>query len=299
MPPSIVVFGAGPGLGRSVARRYARAGYTVVLVARRQAPLEDLAADLASSGATAHVLTADLSDAGVVPQLAGQIRGAVGDPGALYYGVSAGGFIPVAALTPERAQPLMPLALYSLLALVQEFLPAMLERGDGAILSAQGASAVRGMPHISGGFALAAQRNYLQSLHAAVAGKGVYVGGLYIGAAIRHTPSISGGRRKGQPEPPCRTCPRLTRTTSPAFCGPCTARRASRKPPTPPAYPATEQPGDRRLGAGPVHALSQEPPCFLIFAKLPTPAGRRSPRRRGRRRERSWRGSVTFGFAAG
>ena len=188
MPPSIVVFGAGPGLGRSVARRYARAGYTVVLVARRQAPLKKLAADLAGTGAAAHVLTADLSDTDSVPQLAGQIRGAVGDPDALYYGVSAGGFIPVAALTPERARALMPLALYSLLALVQEFLPAMLERGDGAVLSAQGASAVRGMPHVAGGFALAAQRNYLQSLHAAVVGQGVYVGGLYVGAAIKHTP---------------------------------------------------------------------------------------------------------------
>ena len=188
MPPSIVVCGAGPGLGRAVARRYARAGYTVVLVARRQAPLEELAAELASTGATAHAFTADLSDTGAVSPLAGQIRGAVGAPDALYYGVSAGGFIPVAALTPERAQALMPLALYSLLALVQEFLPAMLERGDGAIMSAQGASAVRGMPHISGGFALAAQRNYLQSLHAAIAGKGVYAGGLYIGAAIKHTP---------------------------------------------------------------------------------------------------------------
>jgi short-subunit dehydrogenase len=188
MPPSIVVFGAGPGLGRAVARRYARAGYTVVLVARRQAWLKELAADLASNGATAHVCTADLSDTDAVPPLAGQIRGAVGDPDALYYGVSAGGFIPVAALTPERARALMPLALYSLLALVQEFLPAMLERGDGAILSAQGASAVRGMPHIAGGFALAAQRNYLQSLHAAVADRGIYVGGLYIGAAIKHTP---------------------------------------------------------------------------------------------------------------
>src|ERR1700722_4980256 len=137
MPPSIVVFGAGPGLGRSVARRYARAGYIVVLVARRQAPLEELVADLASLGATAHVFTADLSDTDAVPQLAGQIRGAVGDPGALYYGASAGGFIPVAALTPERARALMPLALYSLLALVQEFLPAMLERRDCAILTAR------------------------------------------------------------------------------------------------------------------------------------------------------------------
>jgi short-subunit dehydrogenase len=187
MAPSIAVFGAGPGLGRAVARRYARAGYTAVLVARHQAPLDALAADLASTGTTAHVITADLSDTDAVPRLAGQIRGAVGDPEAFYYGVPAGGFIPVAALTPERARAVMPLAVYTLLALVQEFLPAMLERGDGAILSAQGASAVRGMPNIAGGFALAAQRNYLQSLHAAVAGEGVYVGGLYIGAAIRHT----------------------------------------------------------------------------------------------------------------
>lgn len=37
------------------------------------------------------------------------------------------------------------LAVYSLLALVQEFLPHMLVRGDGAILTAQGASATRGL----------------------------------------------------------------------------------------------------------------------------------------------------------
>jgi short-subunit dehydrogenase len=204
MPPSIVVFGAGPGLGQAVARRYARAGYTVVLVARRQASLEALAADLGSMGTTAHVITADLSDTDAVPRLAAQIRGAVGDPGALYYGVPAGGFMPVAALTPERAQGFMPLAVYTLLALVQEFLPTMLERGDGAILSAQGASAVRGMPNIAGGFALAAQRNYLQSMHAVVAAKGVYVGGLYIGAAIKHTPFYAereAARAAGTPVP--------------------------------------------------------------------------------------------------
>jgi short-subunit dehydrogenase len=80
------------------------------------------------------------------------------------------------------------LGVYALLALVREFPPAMLVRGDGAILSAQGASAVQGRPNIAGGSALAAQRNYLQSLHAAVADKSVYVGGLYIGAAIEHSP---------------------------------------------------------------------------------------------------------------
>jgi short-subunit dehydrogenase len=82
----------------------------------------------------------------------------------------------------------MPLALYSLLALVQEFLPHMLEQGDGAILTAQGGSTVHGLPNMSGpGPAQAAQRNYLQSLHAEVAGKGVYVGMLYIGAVIENS----------------------------------------------------------------------------------------------------------------
>lgn len=68
----------------------------------------------------------------------------------------------------------MPLAVYSLLALVQQFLPHMIEQGAGAILTAQGASAVQGPPNMSGpGPAQAAQRNYLQSLHTEMADKGV------------------------------------------------------------------------------------------------------------------------------
>jgi short-subunit dehydrogenase len=186
---SIAVFGVGPGLGQAVARRYAREGYTVVLVARRREPLDLLAKDLASAGATAHVITADLSDTDAVPALAEQIRARVGNLDAFYYAPTPrGGFVPAANLTPQHAQDFMPLSFYTLLALVQEFLPHMLEVGAGAILTAQGASSVQGRPNRSGpGPAQAAQRNYLQSLHAEVAKKGVYVGVLYIGAAIEHS----------------------------------------------------------------------------------------------------------------
>ena len=46
----------------------------------------------------------------------------------------------------------------------------------------------RKLPYMSGpGPAQAAQRNYLQSLHAEVAKQGVYVGMLYIGAAIENS----------------------------------------------------------------------------------------------------------------
>ena len=82
----------------------------------------------------------------------------------------------------------MPLSFYTLVALVREFLPHMLDQGDGAILTAQGASSLQGLPNMSGpGPAQAAQRNYLQSLHAEVAEKGVYVGMLYVGAAIENS----------------------------------------------------------------------------------------------------------------
>jgi NAD(P)-dependent dehydrogenase (short-subunit alcohol dehydrogenase family) len=122
----------------------------------------------------------------------------------LYYGAAADGFVPVLDLTPERVQALMGLSVYAPLALIREFLPAMLARGDGAVLSAQGASAVHGNPYIAGGVALAAQRNLLQALHAAVAARGVYAGGLYIGAAIEHTPfhaRMAADRAAGRPVP--------------------------------------------------------------------------------------------------
>jgi short-subunit dehydrogenase len=186
MSKSIAVFGAGSGLGQAVARRYAREGYAVTLVARRPEPLERLAADLAGAGATAHVITADLADTGAAAGLAGQIRAQAGDLDALYYAPTPDtGFVSAARLTPQHARNFMPLIFYTMVALVQEFLPHMLEQGDGAILTAQGGSTVHGLPHMTGPSpAQAAQRNYLQALHAEVAGHGVYVGMLYIGAAI-------------------------------------------------------------------------------------------------------------------
>ena len=185
MAKSIAVFGVGPGLGQAVARRYAQGGYQVVLVGRSRQPLELLARELTG----ADVVIADLADIGAIPRVAEQIRAMTGGLDTFYYApTSDRGFVSAVDLTPQRAEAFMPLVFYSLLALVQEFLPRMLEQGDGAILTAQGASTVQGLPNMSGpGPAQAAQRNYLQSLHAEVAGKGVYIGMLYIGAVIENS----------------------------------------------------------------------------------------------------------------
>jgi NADP-dependent 3-hydroxy acid dehydrogenase YdfG len=190
------VFGAGPGLGQAVARRYGGDGYRVVLVARRPEPLARSVNDLTAAGASAHAIAADLSATASVPALASQIRDLVGELDAIYYGPTPGGsasptlMAPLrpAELTPQQLDAYMPTVLYTLVELVREFLPHMLEQRDGALLAAAGGSAVRGVPYFSGpGPALAAQRNYLQCLETELEGTGVFVGRLYIGATIRNS----------------------------------------------------------------------------------------------------------------
>jgi len=58
----LVVVGAGPGVGASVARRWAREGYDVALVARSPEPLERLGAELQEIGVTAGWAAVDITD---------------------------------------------------------------------------------------------------------------------------------------------------------------------------------------------------------------------------------------------
>jgi short-subunit dehydrogenase len=196
MTKSIAVFGAGPGLGQAVARRYAHDGYAVALVARQSGALEQRAGELRSSGASAYAIPADLSDTANVAQLAEEIRARVGEPEAIYYGPTPGGAtrptrdapLRPTELTPREVEAYMPTGFYTLVALVQEFLRPMLEQRHGAVLTAGGASAVRGVPYFSGpGPSLAAQRNYLECLGSELVDSGVFVGRLYIGATIKNS----------------------------------------------------------------------------------------------------------------
>src|SRR5437899_612622 len=117
MSPSIAVFGAGPGLGQAVARRYAREGWRVVLIARHSDHLDQLATDI---GEHAHVLPADVADTDAIPALAQRIRDEIGDLDAIYYGVGVGEFVSAAGLTRNHVEDCLPIAVYSLLALVRE-----------------------------------------------------------------------------------------------------------------------------------------------------------------------------------
>lgn len=202
MSKTIAVFGAGPGMGASVARRFGREGHRVALVARRAHKAQALADSLAADGIEAAVFTADLSQPDVVPGLVEAIEGRYGHLDVAYYGpIPESNFIPAADLEPAALAEMSGLLLLTPVALVRAVLPGMIQRGEGAVLVVQGLSAVHPIPGMSGpGPLMAATRNYLYSLHGELTGTGVYAGTLSVGAFIEGSEAHARMSRSGEAE---------------------------------------------------------------------------------------------------
>jgi NAD(P)-dependent dehydrogenase (short-subunit alcohol dehydrogenase family) len=70
--PVVFITGAAGGVGRAIGRRFAADGYAVAAAGRAQGPLDELARDLARTGAHTATVLCDVTDAG-------QVQGAVAD----------------------------------------------------------------------------------------------------------------------------------------------------------------------------------------------------------------------------
>ncbi|MEW1860624.1 SDR family NAD(P)-dependent oxidoreductase [Streptomyces sp. NPDC088194] len=186
MSKVIAIFGAGPGLGASLARRFSAEGFRVALVARRKDRLDALVDQLSAEGVDATGFTADLSEPKEIPALIEAIRERFGRIDAVEYGpIPSVHFTPAAELDPDTLVQGIPLLLLTPLAVVQAVLPEWQKRGDGAFLMTTGATAVHPMPNASGvGPLMAAARNWLYSLHGELTKSGIYAGTLSVAAFI-------------------------------------------------------------------------------------------------------------------
>ncbi|MFI0450115.1 SDR family NAD(P)-dependent oxidoreductase [Actinomadura sp. 6N118] len=177
---------AGPGLGASVARRFAREGFRVALVAQRKDRLDALVEQLTAEGMETAGFTADLSRPTEVPALTEAIRDRFGRIDVIEYSPISGeqGFSPATKLdaaTLEKDSPL----LLTPVEVVRAVLPEWTERGDGAFLMTTGHTAVQPRPYMSGvGTLMSAARNWLCSLNGELAQIGAYAGTLSIEALI-------------------------------------------------------------------------------------------------------------------
>ena len=143
---TVLITGASSGIGRSLARLFARGGYDVVLVARREGPLTELARELEGLGRTARVVAADLAEPGSAGQLYEQLQRDGVSIDVLVNNAGVGMQGPFAELPLDRQLAMIQLNVTSLTALTGLMLPAMRARNQGGILNVASTAAFQPGP---------------------------------------------------------------------------------------------------------------------------------------------------------
>lgn len=144
------VFGVGPGLGAAVARRFAREGYAVALLARGEGGLREVEASITQVGGRAAVFPADAGDAGSVSAAFSRVRAELGSPEVLVYNAGAFQMGGILELDPAAFESAWRVNCLGGLLCSREVLPAMLERGRGTLLFSGATASLRGGARFSG-----------------------------------------------------------------------------------------------------------------------------------------------------
>ncbi|MEU8781118.1 SDR family NAD(P)-dependent oxidoreductase [Streptomyces sp. NPDC048637] len=186
MAKTLVVVGAGPGLGMGVARAFGRQGFQVGLVARTEGKLQTLVGELAELGVTAAAFPADIRDRDALTTALAAVRDTLGPVDVLEYSPSPTGPITHAAQTTvDSVTAQFELQVLGAVTAVGQVLPEMLARGDGTLLLTTGVSSTIPAPFLANvGMAMAGLRNWAHTLHAELKPQGIHVGTVTIASAI-------------------------------------------------------------------------------------------------------------------
>ena len=130
-----IITGAGRGIGRAVAFNLAGCGCRVILTARTLAQLEQIQQEISASGGEAITIAADLTRDDEVQRLVEQSQQRFGPPNILINNAGWGKRAPVVKIQPEDLDQTLRLNLRAPMILARSFVPAMIEKGEGAVIN--------------------------------------------------------------------------------------------------------------------------------------------------------------------
>ncbi len=202
MSKTIVVVGFGPGVSTAVAEKFGKGGFSVALVARNAERLDQGVAALKAKGIAAAGFAADASDPAAIRAAIGKVRAALGPVTVIHwnaYGGAEGGDLLTAG--PAEARGIFDVAVFGLLAAVQEALADLKSTQEGAVLLTNGAfgdvtpqmdEVAVGLKFMGLALANAAKHKLAGLLAARLKSDGVYVGEVMIAGTVKGTAWDSG-----------------------------------------------------------------------------------------------------------
>lgn len=194
-----VITGAGRGIGRATALALAREGVNVVLAARTAEDLETLREEVEALGVKALPVPCDVSQEADVAKLKQAALDAFGQVDILVNNAGVGRYATILDTTPEEYDWMMDTNMRSTFLCTRAFLPEMVERGSGSIITVSSQAGYYGY----GGEAVYvatkfAQIGFCQALDNEVREKGVKVSIIAPGSTRTHF-AFGTGREEGEP----------------------------------------------------------------------------------------------------
>ncbi len=176
-----VVAGVGPGTGLASVERFAKGGYQVAMLARREDRLKEWAAAIPNT----HAFASDVTDRAALDATFDAIRNELGPVDVLVYNAAMGSFSEFMDLAPEVLESNFQINTMGLFHCGQLAAADMLASGAGSIVITGNTSARRGKARFAG-FAptKAAQRILGESMARSLGPKGIHVSYLIIDAVI-------------------------------------------------------------------------------------------------------------------
>jgi NAD(P)-dependent dehydrogenase (short-subunit alcohol dehydrogenase family) len=141
---TVLVTGAGRGIGRSIALRFAEEGARVALVARTVADLEETARQVAAAGGKGLVLPTDITAPGAAADCVARAEASLGKIDILVNNAGVFYWRPFLKLSPDEWDRVIATNLSAAAAMCRAVLPGMVERRSGRIVNVASIHGMRG-----------------------------------------------------------------------------------------------------------------------------------------------------------
>jgi short-subunit dehydrogenase/mannose-6-phosphate isomerase-like protein (cupin superfamily) len=172
----VLVTGASSGIGAATARKLARKGAKVLLLARGSEAMEQIAQEIRAQHGFARAYAVDLGDAQAVQKTAEAIRSEFGSPDVLINNAGAGRFLYIEETEPDELHQMITSPYLAAFLITRAFLPGMIQRGSGRIVNVTSPAAYFPWPGATAYTAARwAMRGFTAALRADLRGTGVRV----------------------------------------------------------------------------------------------------------------------------